>query len=69
MGQLGQEADGVHIQNGRVTRQLASMDGNVQCGKKLVSGLEAGVPRQSFDQSRFSWTDEIRRNVSLLWML
>lgn len=54
VGQLGQEADGVHVQHSHVTGQLAGVDGDVQGGKELVLGLEAAVTSQSFYQSRFS---------------
>lgn len=55
--ELGQEADGVHVQNGHVTGQLAGVDGHVEGGEQLVPGLQAAVAGQSFDQSGFSWTD------------
>lgn len=51
---LGQEADGVHIQHGHVTGQLAGVDGHIQGCKELVPGLQAAVAGQSFDQSGFS---------------
>lgn len=55
MRQLRQEADGVHVQDGHVTGQLAGVDGDIQGGEQLVSGLKTTVTSQSFDQSRFSW--------------
>lgn len=54
MGQLGQEADGVHVQNSHATGQQAGVDGDIQGGEKLVSGLEAAVTSQCFDQSCFT---------------
>lgn len=56
--QLGQEADRVHVQNCHVTGQLACVDGDIQGGEKLVSGLKTTVTSQRFDQSRFSWADD-----------
>ena len=58
MGQLGQEADGVHVQNSHVTGQLAGVDGDIQRSKQLVSGLKSTVASQCFDQGGFSWTDD-----------
>lgn len=58
VGQLGQEADGVHVQDGHVTGQLAGVHGDVQRGEQLVPGLKAGVARQRFDQRRLSWSED-----------
>lgn len=55
VGQLGQEADGVHVEDGHTTGQLAGMDGDIQGGEKLVPRLETTVTCQCFDQSRLSW--------------
>ena len=63
VGQLGQEADGVHVQNRHAAGKLAGMDGDIQGGEELVSGLEGAVPSQSFDQSGFPWADN-RREIS-----
>lgn len=54
VGQLGQKADGVHVQNSHVAGQPAGVDGDVQCGEKLVSGLKTTVTSKRFDQGRFS---------------
>lgn len=66
VGQLGQEADGVHVQDSHATGQLAGVDGDVQCGEKLVSGLEAAVTGQCFDQGRFSCTDKNKRSTVIV---
>lgn len=58
MRQLRQEADGVHVQDRHVTGQLAGVDGDIQGGEKLVSGLKTTVTSQGFDQSRFSCTNK-----------
>ena len=39
VGQLGQEADGVHVEHGHVTGQLASVHRHVQRSEQLVLGL------------------------------
>lgn len=54
VGQLGQEADRVHVEDGHATGQLAGMDGDIQGGEKLVPRLETTVTCQCLDQSRFS---------------
>lgn len=56
--QLRQEADGVHVQNCHAAGQLAGVDGDVQRGKQLVSGLKTTVTCQCFDQGGFSWTND-----------
>lgn len=62
VGQLGQEADGVHVQDCHVTGQLAGVDGDIQGGEKLVFGLKTAVTSQCFDQSRFSWANTRKRH-------
>lgn len=52
VGQLGQEADGVHVQDCHVAGQLAGVDGDIQGGEKLVFGLKTAVTGQCFYQSR-----------------
>lgn len=54
VGQLGQEADGVHVQDSHATGQLAGMDGDIQGGEQLVPGLKTTVTCQCLDQSCFS---------------
>lgn len=67
MRQLWQEANGVHIKDCHVTWQLACMDGDVQGGKKLVSGFKTTVTGQGFNQSRFSWADRKSKELYLQW--
>lgn len=65
--QLRQEADGVHVQNRHVTGQLACMNGDIQGGEKLVSGLKTTITSQRFDQSRFSWADDGKENKRIVF--
>lgn len=53
--QLRQEANRVHVQDCHVTGQLAGVNGDIQSGKELVSGLKAAVASQRLDQGGFSW--------------
>ena len=55
VGQLGQEADGVDVQHGHAAGQRARVDGDIQGGEQLVSGLQRRVARQRFDQGRLPW--------------
>lgn len=64
MRQLRQEADRVHVQDGHVTGQLAGVNGDIQCGKKLVSGLKAAVAGQRLDQGGFSWVRTLKQSDS-----
>lgn len=57
--QLGQETNGVHIQNRHVIRQLACVDCDIQGGEKLVFGLKTTVTSQWFNQSCFSCTEKL----------
>lgn len=54
VGQLGQEADGVHVDDSHAGGQRPRVGRDVQCGKELIPGLDGGVPRQGLDQRGFS---------------
>ena len=64
VGQLGQEADGVHVEHGHVTGQLAGVHRHVQRSEQLVPGLEGAVPGQCFDQSGLSCPREEEYSMS-----
>lgn len=61
--QLRQEADGVHVQDGHATGQLARVKGDIQGGEELVSGLKAAVTSQRLDEGRFSCVGRSERRV------
>lgn len=60
--QLRQEADCVHVQDCHVTGQLAGVNGDIQSGKQLVSGLKAAVAGQRLDQGGFSWGKKLKQS-------
>ena len=64
VGQLGQEADGVHVEHSHVTGQLAGVHRHVQRSEQLVPGLKATVTCQCFDQSGLSCPREEEDSMS-----
>lgn len=62
VGQLGKEADGVHVEYSHATGQLTGMDSDVQCGKKLIFGLETSISCQCFNESGLSWRETMENN-------
>lgn len=62
--ELGQETDGIHVQDRHVIGQLACVDRDIQGGKELVFGLKTTVTGQGFNQSRFSCTDKKIKTVN-----
>lgn len=58
MGKLGQETNGVHIQDSHVTWQPPSVNCDIQGGKELVLRLQASITRQGFDESGLAWTKD-----------
>lgn len=59
--QLRQEADRVNVQDCHATGQLAGVNGDIQSGKQLVSGLKAAVASQRLDQGGFSWVRKLKQ--------
>lgn len=55
VGQLGEEADGVHVQDSHAGGQRPSVGCDVQCCKQLIPGLDGRVSRQGLDQCGFPW--------------
>lgn len=56
MGELGQETNGVDIQDGHVTRQPSGVNRDIQGGKELVFGLQASITCQRFDERGLTWS-------------
>lgn len=49
VGQLGEEVDGVYVDDGYAGGQGVRVGRDIQRGEQLISGLDVGVIRQRFD--------------------